>query len=90
MPICRADYQYDDEVATNDNVPASVSFEDAKYLNISAGLDMDDGLSLSVWHRNITNHATLTTAFPTVGGTGGYYGYRNQPRTYGLTVSQSF
>ena len=86
----RADYQYDDEVATNDNVPADISFEDTNNVNMSAGIDMDEGWSVSVWGRNITDHATLTTAFPTVGGTGGYYGYRNQPRTYGLTASKAF
>ena len=86
----RADYQYDDEVPTNDNVPASIASEDTKNVNMSAGVAMDEGWSVSVWGRNITNHATLTTAFPTVGNTGGYFGYRNQPRTYGLTAAKAF
>ena len=86
----RGDYQYDDAVATNDNVPAELSIEEVKNLNISTGLSMDDGWSVSIWGRNLTDHATTTTAFPTVAGTQGYFGYRNQPRTYGLTASKAF
>ena len=40
----RGDYQYDDAVATNDNVPAELSIEEVKNLNISIGLLTDDGL----------------------------------------------
>lgn len=84
------DYQYDDEVPTNDNIPASVSSEEFKNLNISAGLTTPNGLGFALWGRNITDHETVTTAFPTVGGTGGIFGYRNAPRTYGVTVSKDF
>ena len=83
----RGDYQYEDEVATNDNVPKSVATEDLKNLNLSAGISTEAGLALSVWGRNVTDHESVTTAFPAVGNTGGYFGYRNQPRTYGVTVS---
>jgi iron complex outermembrane receptor protein len=86
----RGDYQYDDAVATNDNVPAALSIEEVKNLNISTGVSMDDGWSVSIWGRNLTDNATTTTAFPTVAGTQGYFGYRNQPRTYGLTASKAF
>ncbi|MDA7687635.1 TonB-dependent receptor [Pseudomonadales bacterium] len=83
----RGDYQYEDEVQTNDNVPKSVATEDLKNLNLSAGISTEAGLAFSVWGRNVTDHESVTTAFPTVANTRGYYGYRNQPRTYGVTVS---
>ena len=83
----RGDYQYEDEVQTNDNVPKSVATEDLKNLNLSAGISTEAGLAFSVWGRNVTDHESVTTAFPAVGNTGGYFGYRNQPRTYGVTVS---
>ena len=51
------------------------------------GISTEAGLAFSVWGRNVTDHESVTTAFPTVANTGGYFGYRNQPRTYGVTVS---
>ena len=86
----RADFQYDDEVQTNDNIPAefaSISFEN---LNLSAGFTTENGLSFKLWGRNITDHETVTTGFPTVGGSQGIFGYRNQPRTYGVTLTKDF
>jgi outer membrane receptor protein involved in Fe transport len=86
----RADFQYDEDVQSNDNIPAefaSIGFEN---LNLSAGLTTENGLSFTLWGRNVTDHETVTTGFPTVGGTGGIFGYRNQPRTYGVTITKDF
>lgn len=86
----RADFQYDDEVQTNDNIPAqfaSISFEN---LNMSFGVTTENGLSFTLWGRNLTDHETVTTGFPTVGGTQGIFGYRNQPRTYGVTLTKDW
>lgn len=85
-----ADYQYEDKIDTNDNLPKGVSEESARYLNLSAGISMENGVAVSLWARNVTDHETATTGFPTVGTTGGYFGYRNQPRSYGATLSYSF
>ena len=84
------DYQFDDEVQTNDGIPPEISSEENKNLNLSAGVTTENGLRMSVWGRNVTDHETVTTAFPTVGGTMGIFGYRNQPRTYGVTISKDF
>jgi outer membrane receptor protein involved in Fe transport len=86
----RADFQYDEEVATNDNIPGDLASIEFKNLNMSAGVTTENGLSFTLWARNLTDHATVTTGFPTVGGSGGIFGYRNQPRTYGVTVSKDF
>lgn len=86
----RGDYQYDDDVFTNQNVPRDLSREQFKNLNIAAGITTDNGFSLALWGRNITDHETTTTGFPTPAGTGGFFGYRNQPRTYGVTLTKDF
>jgi outer membrane receptor protein involved in Fe transport len=84
------DYQYEDDVPTNDNIPASISSEEIKSLNLRAGLTIQNGLSLSIWARNLTNHRSISTAFRTVGGTGGVFGYPTQPRTYGMSIGMEF
>lgn len=84
------DYQWEDKIDTNDNLPRGLSQESARYLNMSAGLTTQGGIGVALWARNLTDHATVTTGFPTVGATGGYFGYRNQPRTYGATLSYEF
>ncbi|NND82534.1 MAG: TonB-dependent receptor [Gammaproteobacteria bacterium] len=86
----RADYQYDEEVQTNDNIPAQFSSISFKNLNLSLGMTTENGLSFTLWGRNVTDHDTVTTGFPTVGGTRGIFGYRNQPRTYGVTITKDF
>lgn len=86
----RGDYQYDDDVPTNENVPDDLSREEFKNLNLSFGVMTGNGMSYSLWARNVTDHETVTTGFPTPAGTQGYFGYRNQPRTYGVTVAKDF
>ena len=86
----RGDYQYEDSVRTNDGIPSFVSSESTRNLNLSAGVVNQSGLSFSIWGRNLTDHETVSTAFPTVGGTEGIFGYRNQPRTFGATVAKDF
>lgn len=86
----RGDYQYDDDIRTNDNIPADISREEFKNLNLSAGIETDSGLGVAIWGRNVTDHETTTTGFPTPAGTGGYFGYRNAPATYGLTIKKGF
>lgn len=86
----RGDFQYDDEVQANDNIPAEIASYSVENLNLSAGISTENGLSFSIWGRNITDHETIGTGFPTVSGTGGVYGYRNFPSTYGITIAKDF
>ena len=86
----RADYQYDDNIPTNDNVPSDISREQNKNLNASIGFNTQQGVGLKLWGRNLTDHDTVTTGFPTPAGTGGFFGYRNAPRTYGASLSFDF
>ena len=87
----RGDYQYDDEIPTNDNLPSTISStREVKFLNLSAGIITDNGLSVTLWGRNVTDHVTLITGFPSVAQPGSFSGYRTTPRTYGVTVSKDF
>ena len=43
-----------------------------------------------LWGRNLTDHETLVSAFPTTAQPGTFTGYPNAPRTYGLTLRKNF
>lgn len=86
----RGDYQYEDEVQVVDNIPASVASRETKLLNLAAGIQTDNGLSFTLWGRNLTDESFLLSAFPAVAQAGSISGYRSQPRTYGVTVRKDF
>jgi len=85
----RADYQYEDEVRTNDNLPASVTRQ-VNTLNASAGLDFANGVALQLWVRNLTNDENFTSGFPAPAQAGTFNSYPNQPRTYGVVARYNF
>lgn len=60
--------------------------------NLSASLTLafDMGLEVTAWGRNLTNDRYITTLFPSVAQAGSLSGYRNQPRTYGISAKYSF
>ena len=86
----RGDFQYEDEVQVVDNIPADIASREVAQLNLAAGLTTENGLSFTLWARNLTDDEFLTSAFPSVAQDGSISGYRNQPRTYGLTIRQEF
>jgi outer membrane receptor protein involved in Fe transport len=88
--FARASYQYEDDIQTNENVPAAFSSEEYKLLNASIGATSPNGLGIMLWGRNLTDHETETTGFPLPGVPGLFNTYRNQPRTFGVTVSKEF
>jgi outer membrane receptor protein involved in Fe transport len=59
-------------------------------LSSTITLAFENGLSLSVWGRNLTDDAYTTTVFPGVAQPGTLSGYRNQPRTYGASARFKF
>ena len=59
-------------------------------INASAGFETENGLSLSLWARNLTDEEYVTVAFPSVAQSGSISGYPNQPRTFGVTVRKRF
>ncbi|HYD26025.1 MAG TPA: TonB-dependent receptor [Croceibacterium sp.] len=59
-------------------------------LTASLAYEMDNGLGLSVWARNLLDHRDLGTIFDTPAQPRGISGYPNDPRTYGATVRYRF
>lgn len=86
----RGDFQYEDEVQVVDNIPASIASREVRQLNLAAGITTENGLSFTLWGRNLTDDEFLVSAFPSVAQAGSISGYRNQPRTYGVTVRKDF
>ena len=98
----RGDFYFEDEVQVTDNVPGgTVTFADGtvadingvretENLNVAAGITTPSGFNFSIWARNLTDHDTLISSFPGIAQFGTFNGYRNEPRTYGVTVSKDF
>ena len=89
----RADYQYADEVIIVDNIPpavAAIATREIGSLNMSAGMNTQSGLNLSIWARNVTNDEYMTSGFPTPAQAGSFNIYPNLPRTFGITARKSF
>jgi len=87
----RAEYVFESDVALVDNVPASLASRSSKNINLSLGLNHDEsGLEAMFWARNITDHESLISAFPTTAAPGSFSAYPNAPRTYGLTLRKNF
>jgi iron complex outermembrane recepter protein len=102
----RLEYVYESEVAVVDNVPSVESpvadlspliagntpaLRSTKNFNMSMGFTHNpSGIELMLWGRNLTNHQSLLSAFPTAAAPGSFGGYPNVPKTYGLTARATF
>lgn len=90
----RADWQYESNVLMVDNILTSTGaeqpFREISTVNASSGLSWENGLSVQLWARNLFNDEHLLSAFPGVLQQGVINGYRNVPRTYGLSLRKSF
>jgi len=84
----RADYQYESDVQAVDNIP-EVS-RSVNTVNASLGFEMENGLNLSIWGRNLFNDEYFLSAFPGVIQAGTVNSYTNQPRTYGVSLGYKF
>lgn len=85
----RSDYLYESEAQIAENVPPELTRE-VGTLNASLGIDMDSGLAIQLWVRNLNNDEYFLSAFPPPVQGGSFSAYPNQPRTFGATVSYSF
>ena len=88
----RGDYQYEDDVQIIDSAdPLIASFtREVNLLNVSAGLTTENGFSATLWARNLTDEDYLISVFPSVAQAGSVSGYRNEPRTFGVTLRKDF
>jgi iron complex outermembrane receptor protein len=72
----------------NSNIPAVRS---SKNVNMSMGFNhLPSGIEVMLWGRNLTDHQSLLSAFPTTAAPGSYGGYPTQPKTYGITARTRF
>ncbi|MEQ8404336.1 MAG: TonB-dependent receptor [Oceanicaulis sp.] len=85
----RADYQYASETPLGDALPGGLTRE-VGTINASVGLNLNNGVEVLVWGRNLNEDEYYTAAFPTTVQPGSVSAYPNQPRTYGLTLRTSF
>ncbi len=92
----RADWQYSADTDFFDDPANQALLQSVGYsrevneINASAGFENENGLSLSLWARNLLDDQRITTAFPSVAQAGSLSGYPNQPRTYGVTLRKRF
>lgn len=92
----RANYRYESDAAFFDSEAIDQIVRDTgvdgevNELNASFGISTQDGLSVTLWGRNLTDDEYVTTAFPSVAQEGSYSGYPNAPATYGVTVRKAF
>lgn len=84
-----ADYLYEDTIPVGD-LDTSQFTRDSRNLNLAAGITTANGLNLTLWGRNVTDHVSLIQAFPSVAQAGSFSGYRTPPRTYGVTLTKDF
>lgn len=59
-------------------------------VNVSLGLELENGLGVQLWGRNIFNDEFVTTLFPGVAQFGVVNGYPSQPATYGVNIRKNF
>ena len=85
----RTDYIYESEVRLVANLPGSLSREVSTF-NASAGLNLENGVMLQLYVRNLTNDEYYMSGFPPPTQAGSFSVYPNQPRTFGINVSYEF
>jgi iron complex outermembrane receptor protein len=87
----RGEYDYASKVELTETTPANVATYGSRNVNASLGIASErTGAQILFWARNLTNYKSIILSFPTVAQTGSYTGYPNEPRTYGVTLSQRF
>jgi iron complex outermembrane recepter protein len=82
----RGEFDFQSDVQTVENVPASVSSRQVENLNVAVGFNWENGFEIQGWMRNAFDDQYLIQAFPTTAQQGSFTGYLNEPRTYGVTV----
>jgi iron complex outermembrane receptor protein len=58
--------------------------------NARLGFRVATGTSISIWTRNLFNQNYFEQLLPAAGNAGLYAGVLGDPRTYGITIRQTF
>lgn len=88
--VLNVDYHLESNTQINDNPVYRAYKREVKDLSASTTLQLDNGLQLSLWGRNLTNAKYIAVIFPSVVQAGSNSGYPSQPRTYGASVKYKF
>lgn len=86
--IFHADFLHESNTQIAEGLPQFT--REVNQLNASVALELNNGLTLTAWGRNLTDDVYNTTIFPGVAQAGTLNGYRNFPRTYGGSVKFKF
>ncbi len=88
----RVEYLFESSVPIS-NVTAAgpLAFErEVNQLNANIAYRHENGFSVNLWGRNLTDDDGLITAFTSVAQVGSFQGYVVQPRTYGISIRKDF
>jgi iron complex outermembrane recepter protein len=99
--LTRIDYSHESNVAINNGLPTfngpinarrdpRIFQRETNLVNASMILQLNNGLELGAWARNLLDDQFIITVFDGVAQAGTVSGYPNQPRTYGGLVRFKF
>src|SRR5690606_35349204 len=81
---------YRSEFSSSSSPSRYMNIDGYALLNARIGFRGDDGLSVALWVRNVLNKDYFEQLLPAGGGAGHYAAVLGDPRTYGITLRQSF
>ena len=99
--VTRLDYSHESNVAINNGLPTfngpvnarrdpRIFNREVNLVNASTIFQLDNGLEVGLWARNLLNDQYIITVFDGVAQAGTVSGYPSQPRTYGGLVRYKF
>jgi outer membrane receptor protein involved in Fe transport len=99
--VTRVDYAHESNVDINNGLPTfngpvnarrdpRIFQRETNLVNASTIFQLENGLEVGLWARNLLNDEFIITVFDGVAQAGTVSGYPNQPRTYGGLVRYKF
>ena len=88
--VLSGSYHYESSTPQVDGGLLATYSREVNTIDGAASVELNNGLQLSIWGRNLGNHKYLTTIFPSVAQSGSISGYPSLPRTYGAAVKYKF
>ena len=96
--LSRVDYSHESNTAINNGLPTfnaalgntRLFQREVNLVNASMILQLDNGLEIGAWARNLLDDQYIITVFDGVAQSGTVSGYPSQPRTYGGLVRFKF
>jgi iron complex outermembrane receptor protein len=84
------DGYYRSEFSSNPSPSKFLVVDGYALFNARVGFRVSSGTSLSIWTRNLFNQDYFEQLLPAAGNAGLYAGVLGDPRTYGITIRQTF